>query len=202
MLIKEFCDEQALYTNLAIAMQLTQTSEQAQIESLKQLQTKNYKVVSQYIKTYCASLDNSILESQKYRLRVFLVPKLGNHAKSSDLAIEFVNINKLNIEERRNYEQGITFIKELENPYKLKPTKVVELVRKKIIFFNRHLHTKCWQYFNTRPSNIDIYFKNSHVAYSEGFDGYLYSNKWVNFLISELKKPDVLAAVKKHSKKS
>ncbi|WGL94146.1 DUF3644 domain-containing protein [Arsenophonus nasoniae] len=199
LLIKEFGDEQALYTNLAIAMQLTRTSEQAQNESLKQLQTKNYKVVRQYMETYRANLDDSILESQKYRLRVFLVPKLGNHAKSSDLAVEFVNVNKLDNDELQNYEHSVAFIKEQENPYKLKPTKIVKLVSEKLKFFNMSLHTQCWKYFNARPKNSNVNFKGEYACYSEGFDGYLYSKKWVDFLISELKKPDVLAAVKKHT---
>ena len=69
------------------------------------------------METFKQDLDEEILESQKYRIRAFLIPKLGNHAKSSDLSIEFVNISQLSSEELSSYEQGVAFIKGVESPY-------------------------------------------------------------------------------------
>ncbi|MEZ9627843.1 DUF3644 domain-containing protein [Aliivibrio fischeri] len=197
LVVSEFGDEHALCTNLAIAMQLTRVSEQAQLDAMKQLQKENYKVVRHYMETYKTDLEDSIVESQQYRIRALLVPKLGNHAKSSDLTVEFINVNKLTEEERKNYEQGIAFIKGIENPYKLKPSKVMGLVKEKIPGFNMPLHTKCWKYFSARPQDDKVDFKGDYAAFVEGFDGYLYTNKWVIFLITELKKADVIAKVKK-----
>ncbi|WP_240205267.1 DUF3644 domain-containing protein [Vibrio sp. CyArs1] len=196
LLVEEFGDSHALCANLAIAMQLSRTSEQSQLDALKQLQRDNYKVVRHYMESYRADLSDDIFESQQYRLRAMLVPKLGNHATSADLAVEFINVNKLSEDELKHYEQGVAFIKGIENPFKLKPKKVMQLVKEKMPDFNMLLHTKCWKHFEARPRDLKPTFKGEFASYIEGFDGYLYTNQWVTFLITELKKPEVLAKVR------
>ena len=125
------------------------------------------------------------------------MPKLGNHAKSSDLAVEFVNVNSLTEEERHNYEQGVAFIKGVESPYRLKPSKVAALVEAKIKGFNVALHTKCWKYYNARPRTLVKGHKCKYSAFIEGFDGYLYSQEWVDFLIAKLSNAEEIAKVRK-----
>lgn len=197
LLVDEFGDSHALCANLAIAMQLSRVSEQSQIDTLKQLQRDNYKIVRHYMESYRADLSDDIVESQQYRIRAMLVPKLGNHAKSSDLTVEFINVNNLSEEELKNYEQGVAFIKGIENPFKLKPSKVMQSVKEKIPEFNMPLHTKCWKYYEARPRDIKTVFKGEYASYIEGFDGYLYTNKWVKFLVDELRNPEVLAKVRR-----
>lgn len=196
IIVQEFGDNHALTTSLAFAMQLTRVSEQAQIDALKQMQKENYKVVREYMETYREDLNDEIAQSQKYRLRAFLVPKLGNHATTSDLAVEFINVDSLSEEELQNYEQAVAFIKGVENPFRLKPSRVVELVSKVCSGFNMTLHTKCWKFYNARPREMDRAYKGEYSAYMEGFDGYLYSMKWVKFLREELKDAEKLRLVK------
>ncbi len=199
IMVSEFGDEHALTTSLAIAMQLTHISQQSQIEALKQLQKNNYRVVREYMESYRNDLGDEIIESQKYRIRAFLIPKLGNHAKSSDLAIEFINVNKLSIEQLANYEQGVAFMKGIESPFKLRPTKVVEIVSSSIDGFNMTLHTKCWKFYNARPREMNQNFKSEYAGYVEGFDGYLYSQQWATFLINSLKDEQELLKVKQQA---
>lgn len=196
LLVEEFGDEHALTASLAIAMQLTRISEQAQIDALIQLQKANYRVVREYMETYRNDLNDDVVQSQKYRVRAFLVPKLGNHASSSDFAVEFINVNKLTEEELQSYERGVAFIKGVENPYKLRPSKVVELVSKEIPNFNIALHTKCWKFYESRPRETGRTFQGVFCGFVEGFEGYLYSTKWANFLIKELKNNEKLNLVK------
>lgn len=196
ILVEEFGDEHALTASLAIAMQLTRISEQAQIDALKQIQKDNYKVVRNYMETYRNDLNDNVVESQKYRIRAFLVPKLGNHAKSADMAVEFINVNKLNEEELLNYEQGVAFIKGIENPFKLRPSKVVELVSKEFPNFNMALHTKCWKFYDARPRINQRDFKGEYCGFVEGFEGYLYALQWTKFLVQELKDPQKLRQIK------
>ncbi|MGO2074747.1 MAG: DUF3644 domain-containing protein [Pseudoalteromonas sp.] len=196
ILVEEFGDEHALTASLAIAMQLTRISEQAQIDALKQIQKDNYKVVRNYMETYRNDLNDDIVESQKYRIRAFLVPKLGNHAKSADMAVEFINVNKLNEDELLNYEQGVAFIKGVENPFKLRPSKVVELVSKEFPIFNMALHTKCWKFYDARPRINQRDFKGEYCGFVEGFEGYLYALQWTKFLVQELKDPQKLRQIK------
>lgn len=196
ILVDEFGDDYALIASLAIAMQLTRISEQAQIDALKQIQKENYKVVREYMETYHNDLNDEVVQSQKYRVRAFLVPKLGNHAKSADMAVEFINFDSLSEEELHNYEQAVAFIKGVENPFRLKPSRVVELVEKKIADFNMTQHTKCWKYYQARPRELDRNYKGEYASFMEGFDGYLYSMKWVKFLREELKDKEKLCAIK------
>ncbi|MFT6132061.1 MAG: hypothetical protein ACJAW2_000774, partial [Shewanella sp.] len=116
-----------------------------------------------------------------------------------DLAVEFINVNKLNDNEMENYERGVAFIKGIESPFKLKPGKVVTIVKEKIKDFNPTLHTKCWKYYNARPREMVITFKGEYAAYSEGFDGYLYSRRWAEFLIRQLRNKDEIARVRRQA---
>ncbi|CAI2025462.1 DUF3644 domain-containing protein [Serratia fonticola] len=196
LIVKEFGDEYALITSLAMAMQLTEISAQAQVDALKQLQTDNYRVIREYMETYRNGLSDEISQSQKYRLRAYLIPKLGNHASTSNLAIEFINTNNLSEEALEDYEKAVTFIKEIEFPFKLRPNKVVKIIEKKIIGFNMTLHTKCWKYFQARPRELQQAFRGEFVAYDEGAECYLYSQKWVKFLEEKLSDANILNLVK------
>ena len=199
ILVEEFGDEHALTASLAIAMQLTRVSEQAQIDALKQLQKENYKVIREYMETYRSDLESDLVESQKYRIRAFLIPKLGNHASSSDMAIEFINVNKLTESERGNYDRGVAFIKGVENPFKFRPKKIVEILTKKIPDFNMSLHTKCWKFYEARPRESIRDFKGEYSGFLEGFEGYLYTQQWVNFLTEELQDSSKIELIRQQS---
>ncbi|QNF11170.1 DUF3644 domain-containing protein [Klebsiella variicola] len=187
ILIKEFGEENALMINLALAMQLTRTSQQAQIDAIKQFQTENFNVVKNFMDDYRNELSDDIVQSQQYRLRALLVPLVGKNAKQSDLAIEFINVNNLSEDELEKYESGIAFIKNVENQFKLKPSKVVSLIQKKEKSFNITTHTKFWKHYEARPIGIDKTFKGKYCGYIEGFDGYLYCQEWVHFILNVYK---------------
>ncbi|WP_199305832.1 DUF3644 domain-containing protein [Pseudanabaena sp. FACHB-2040] len=104
LLVNEFGNTYTLTGNLAIALQLTRTSQDAQVSALKQLQTENYSLVRKYMQDFQNNLEDDLLSNQKYRLSVFLIPKLGNHARSAGMAIEFVNMDDLSEEELENYQ--------------------------------------------------------------------------------------------------
>lgn len=195
ILINEFGDENALMLNLSLAMQLTRMSQQSQIDALKKVQSSNFTLIKKYIDDFKQDLEKEILESQQYRLRALLVPLVGKKASSSDIAIEFINVNNLSEKELAQLDSGIAFIKGVENPFKLKPMKVVELVQKKHKNFNRTTHVKFWKYYNVRPSEIDKSLKNKYCGYMEGFDGYLYSQEWVKKILSVYSNPNELKVV-------
>jgi Protein of unknown function (DUF3644) len=189
LLVEEFGNQYALQTNLAIALQLTRISQQAQSDTLKQLQTENYKIIREYMETYKNDLEDEIRESQKYRISVFLIPKLGNHAKSADLCVEFINTNAATPEELENYEKVVAFIKGVEIPYKLRPGQVVKKLEDSH-GFNMSEHTKAWKLYKARPKDNDKTFKGEYAGWVHGFEGYLYTEKWVKFLIEKLSSAD------------
>ncbi|CAI1208027.1 Protein of uncharacterised function (DUF3644) [Serratia liquefaciens] len=195
IIIKEFGEDNALMINLALAMQLTRATQQAQIDAIKQFQTENFNVVKSFMVDYKNELSDDIVQSQQYRLRALLVPLVGKNAKQSDLAIEFINVSNLSEDEVEKYESGIAFIKNVENQFKLKPTKVVSLVQKKEKSFNITTHTKFWKYYEARPIENDKKFKGKYCGYVEGFDGYLYCQEWVRFILAVYKDKDELKKI-------
>jgi hypothetical protein len=195
IIIKEFGEDNALMINLALAMQLTRATQQAQIDAIKQFQTENFNVVKSFMVDYKNELSDDIVQSQQYRLRALLVPLVGKNAKQSDLAIEFINVSNLSEDEVEKYESGIAFIKNVENQFKLKPTKVVSLVQKKEKSFNITTHTKFWKHYEARPIENDKKFKGKYCGYVEGFDGYLYCQEWVRFILAVYKDKDELKKI-------
>ncbi|MGV6987611.1 hypothetical protein ACWA5Z_01185 [Testudinibacter sp. P80/BLE/0925] len=137
---------------------------------------------------YRGTLNEDILNSQNYRISVFLIPKIINHLKSSDLAIEFINVDKLSDEKRMQYDNAIGFLKGIEFPFKFRPKRVVEAI--KIVYpkFNMNDHTNCWKKYNARPRGIIKNFRSEYSAYVDGYDSYLYSQKWIDFLLDKLSK--------------
>ncbi|HID8401944.1 DUF3644 domain-containing protein [Serratia marcescens] len=196
ILTKEFGDEHALLVNLAVSMQLSRASLEAKIEALKQFQSQNYAVVREFMEMQRRELSDDILQSQEYRIKAFLVPKIGNHASSSDISIEFVNFRKLNEEEQAQYEQGIAFIKEVQSPYVHKPSDIVEKVKETHQFFNMALHTKCWKFFEARPNEMNGEFKGRHAGFIKGYNNYLYTNDWIAFLKEQLAVEATLAEIR------
>ncbi|MDY4372982.1 DUF3644 domain-containing protein [Pectobacterium carotovorum] len=195
MIIKEFGEKNALMINLALAMQLTRATQQAQIDAIKQFQAENFNIVKKFMDDYKNELSDDIVQSQQYRLRALLVPLVGKNAKQSDLAIEFINVNNLSDDEVEKYESGIAFIKNVENQFKLKPTRVVALIQKKEKKFNITTHTKFWKHYEARPIENDKKFKGKYCGYVEGFDGYLYCQEWVRFILEVYNDKDELEKV-------
>ncbi|SPZ23603.1 Protein of uncharacterised function (DUF3644) [Providencia rettgeri] len=195
IIIKEFGEKNALMINLALAMQLTRATQQSQIDAIKQFQTENFNVIKNFMDDYKNELSDDIVESQQYRLRALLVPLVGKNAKQSDLAIEFINVNNLSPDELEKYESGIAFIKNVENQFKLKPTKVVSSVQTKEKNFNITTHTKFWKYYGVRPVADDKKFRGKYCGFVEGFDGYLYCQEWVRFILAVYKDKNELKKV-------
>ena len=187
ILVGEFGDSHTLMANLAIAMQLSRSSTLQQEEALKKFQADNYKVVREFIEQYNQSLPEEISISQKYRLNVYLVPKIEKNKNKADLAVTFVKAEELSDAELTSYEQGIALIKGVENPYQYRPGQVVELVKKSVANFHMTAHTRAWQKYKARPTEKGVKnHRNEYCGYVSGFEGYLYTKKWVDFLVKEL----------------
>lgn len=188
LLVKEFGDAYSLNTNLAISLQLNQASMKAQEKALRSFQSENYKVIREFIKDFQVGLTDDILTSQEYRLSVFLIPKLKNHAKASDLCVEFVKAGANTPEELEQYDKAIAFIKgNAELPYKLRPSVVVEKVSNKIgKKFTMSTHTQARNLYKARPRDKQPGFKGQYSGWVQGHEYYLYTEEWVSFLINEL----------------
>lgn len=205
MLTQEFGEDYSLGESLAIPLQLLTIHSKWRNKVLKELQSREYEVIKEYIDTFRYSLDETVWNSSEYNFKIFLLPKLGNRERSSDIAVEFIPYDKNNPEEMEKYKKVAAFIKEKQvpvvNPGKLKPGDVSQRIKSAlgIAFHPSSHHSRCWKYYKIRPesnSNHPEKTKIKYCQYDATHNDYVYTEEWVNFLISELsdasKKKEVL----------
>src|SRR5207249_3343835 len=91
-LINHYGGEASLIDTMFVPIQLT---------SAKRIlpKTRVEEKVIEFITSYRNILSPEILNSQQYAFKAFLVPKIGNHRSSSDVAIEFIKYDENNSQE-------------------------------------------------------------------------------------------------------
>lgn len=202
LISKEFDSFFALGSSLALSLQLSEIAS-AQRDTLRRFQTKEYDNIRQYVDSFQENLPQDIMQSQKYSFRVFLIPRLGNHASSSDVAIEFVHYDPTKPEEMKQYERQVAMIKDrvvnvqVANQGKLKPSTVIQLVKKATgMDFTSHHHISAWKLYKIRPGpeacNTDF------CQYDEPHKDYVYTEKWVQFLTEKVSNPEEFDKIKRY----
>jgi hypothetical protein len=135
-----------------------------------------------------------VVGDEAYSFKVFLIPKVGVHAKTSDVAVEFVRYDPTKPEEMKQYERLVALIKpkqiSVANLNGLKAGQVVQEVSNRLgRRFTQHSHLKCWKHYNTRPHgnspNPEI-CDNRYCYYDTVHKDYIYTSAWVDFLVQKL----------------
>ena len=203
LLTKEFDQFFALGQSLALALQFSQI-ESFQREAVKRFQSREYDTIRHFIDAYQSNLPQEIFQSPNYSFRAYLIPKIGNHASLSSIAIEFVRYDTTNPEVMEQYEKQIALIKERQiqvaNQGKLKPSQVVERVKREFgeAFTSAH-HTNAWKLYKVRPKvprpegcNTDF------CQYDEPHKDFVYTEKWVQTLIEKVSDSQEFARIKSY----
>ena len=112
LLVEEFSDFYALREALAVPIQTSNMRSAAQMDAVKQFQAKQYDDLIDYIESFRAELPDAIYQDPKFSFRVYLIPKIGNHESSSDLAFEFVKYDRSKPEDMQALEHQVALIKE------------------------------------------------------------------------------------------
>ncbi len=197
LLEKEYSDRYSLNESLAVSLQFSTITPQGKARAIRQLQTKTYRSVQEYVRRFRSSLSAEIERSMEYSYKVFLVPKTGNHANSSDLAVEFINVNSLDEAARQAIERAISLLKtretEVANPGKMKPGDVAQKVQEHLgVHFGTNDHTRCWKHFGVRPpttSNDPTRCEVQYCHYDVPHKDYVYTDEWVERLTKTLSDP-------------
>ena len=191
---KEFGNQHALNESLAVTLQFSRITPAAKGKALRELQSKSYPSVQDYVERFRSGLSSDIEQSLEYSYRVFLIPKTGNHANSSELAVDFIDVTALDDDAKEDIERAITLLKTKEtavaHPGQMKPSKVAERVQAHLgLKFGPNDHTRCWKYFNVRPPVGSENPKQCDVRYCQ-YDiphgDYIYTEEWVGKLVAEL----------------
>ncbi|QIH32321.1 DUF3644 domain-containing protein [Sphingobacterium sp. DR205] len=208
IIAKEYSEKYCIKECLSFALQLYPSTKSL---SSAVLENPASSPIIDFIRSYRSSIDPDILNTGEYSFKAFLI-QVANHETKNTVPIQFVNYNKLSDEEKRNVGRIATIIKEktkslyIANKDLLKPSKVVQQVQnglriKKIMRrgklvdkFNMNIHTICWKYYEVRPENgseSPENVNNQYCYFDEPNAQYLYTNEWVEFLISEMDNDEV-----------
>lgn len=186
-LINQYGDKFSLIETMFVPIQLTNARRVLPKSKIEQ------KVI-EFIKSYRNILAPEVINSQQYSFKAFLVPKIGNHRSSSDIAIEFVKYDENDSKEMEKYEKAIVAIKEKQIPVAntglLRPSSVLIELNKKGLKRTMNWHTIMWQKFKVRPksnSKQKANTKSEFCFYDSAHNDYLYTEQWIDFLVQQAK---------------
>lgn len=192
VLAEEFGDRNGLEHKIGLAIQLSKKFVDEQVNS-QTLPAKQANLrIKQFIESYRDTISMDTYNDQRFRFSIFMIPKLSNNKHADDLPVIFSNDLKLEQGEVQG-KAGFLAIKtqSIEVPvqkyYYLKPSDVVELVKQKSnrTGFTVNLHTNCWKQYEVRPRGEDMGFKNEYALFDNAHKDYVYSEKWVDFLVNK-----------------
>lgn len=193
LLVSLFGEEYSINTCLAYALQFSHLRANEQVVAQRELLSKDMKDIKKYIDKYKTDLPQEVFDSQEYSIKLIQIPKVSN-TNRSDLAVEFVNWNSLNDEDKANYDKVSTIIKDklvvqkVVNANLLKPSSVINMVNEKTgAKLNVHNHIDLWKAFGIRPlKNTERKFETDerYCVYDEPHDDYLYTEDWVSMVIN------------------
>jgi Domain of unknown function (DUF3644) len=194
LLCEEFGDKQALAPGLPYALQFSKSSAPAQQKAMRGAAKQHLQSIRKFVSEFRSALSDDVLSDEAYSFKVFLIPKVGTHAKSSDVAVEFVRYDPSKPEEMKQYERLVALIKpkqiSVANLGGLKAGEVVRQVAARLgRKFNLYSHLRCWTHYNTRPpgkSAAPELCDNRYCYYDAVHKDYIYTPAWVDFLVEKL----------------
>lgn len=155
--------------------------------------SKTEENVIKFVKDYRSLLTADVEQSQQYQFKAFLVPKIGNHRSSSDIAIEFVKYDESNPTEMEKYDKAIVAIKEkiipVANSDVYLPNVVIAKIKEKTgVEKSINWHTDMWKKYGVRPASNarnKAQTKTDYCIYDASHRDYQYTDKWVDMLVEK-----------------
>ena len=152
----------------------------------------DYDEVMEHIDAYRSSLADEIYSDPGYSFRVYLIPKIGNHASSSDAAFEFVKYDPANSDDMEALDRQVALIRErpisVVNPGMHKPSHVAKKVAARLGQpFSTNNHTQAWRAYGVRVSGIrPEECKAEYCQFDIVHQDYVYTDAWIDFLVQKL----------------
>ena len=196
LLIKLYGEDYSINMCLAYALQFSHLRANEQLAAHKDLLSKDVKDIKKYIEKYKSELSQELYVSPEYSIKLIQIPKISN-TNRCDLAVEFVNWNSLNADDKENYRKIIGIIKDklikqpVINANVLRPKDVIRIVKEETnVELNPTNHINLWKAFEVRPeNNSDNKFETNakYCMYDEAHNDYMYTHEWVNLVIKLVK---------------
>lgn len=145
-LIDNFGDEYTLNTSLHFSLQFSQMRNKNSYNSSRTLLSKEMVKINDFIDTYRSCVPDYIFNKQEYSIKLVQIPLVSNTNKN-DLAVQFVNWDKLEDTEKKEVSKITTLVKnknnfiEVSNLEKMLPGKVKDIINKKYPKFSFNTNT-------------------------------------------------------------
>lgn len=190
---REFGEKHRLAESLYFSLQFARS----QPTTRRGKPSAGWTEMSTWVQAFRSSLSANVHQSNEYSFQVYLLPRIGNHRSSADIAVEWVQYDADSPEEMEQYEQVAALIKAKHVPvYNLggyKPGQVSNLVAAGISNkFSAYHHTIAWRHWKVRPAKDaadPTMCRGEYCYYDPVHKDYVYTNAWVDFLIKELSDP-------------
>lgn len=197
LMLSEFGTEYSLAESLVLALQFSALRSNEQERAVKKLQASALRDILDFIQEFRAGLPVDVLDSSRYSLKVFLIPKLANRQSAADLAVEFVPFDASKPAEMEELEKVTALIREKRVPVVssdlLKASQVVKRLKQVVPFkITEHTHICAWRHYKVRPpggSANPEKTNSDYCVYDHLMAGYGYTQKWVEFLSEKLRNP-------------
>lgn len=204
LLITEFGTKHGMNESLALALQFSHLRNADQAKAIKALQKPLHRSVADYLEQFRSSLSADISQDMRYSYRVFLIPKIANHAQQGDVAVEFIKYDPTKPDEMQQYDQITALIKpavaQVANAGRLKAGDVCKSVQpvvqeicgKDKKFVASYHHARACQFYQVRPPAGDKHPEKTDTRfchYDAAHRDYVFTKQWVAFLIAEMRKP-------------
>lgn len=195
LLVQEFGSHFALSEQLAVSLQFSRTIPVEKKKVARKMAAREAKSVTDYAKKFRGDLPSLVLNSMKYSFNVFLVPRVVNRESAADAAVQFIHVDEASEEELERLSKLNVLIKEKHIPIAnlnlLRPSHVVSMVcaRRPHSGFTMGTHIRSWQKHRVRPkagSKNPKQTKSKYCVFDTAHDDYLYTEAWVDFLVSEM----------------
>jgi len=194
ILTEQFTKYYSLNASLCFPLFFSTERSQETINSMRAFQSAEYENIVKYINDFEANLSDEILESQEFAFRVFLIPMSVNNIRKGDKSIEFIPLDKcskeLNNELDKCFVAYKTKYQDVIHAYDMRPSEVCKQIEMKTNKkFTIKMHTDAWKKHNVRPPSDDInktVTNAKYCKYDRAHNDYLYTEEWVNLLISEI----------------
>lgn len=209
MLVAEFGDRQAIRGGLSFALQFSRGPARSG-GTAASAEKRTFRDIKKFIDGFRSGLSTEVQSDLAYSFRVYLVPKIGNHASADAVAVEFVKYDPTKPEEMKQYDRVVAMIKPKEvrvaNRGLLKPTQVASEVEAKLgKRFTLHDHMLCYTHFGVRPPKDaadPAACDSRYCVWDEVHRDYCFLPEWPQFLADKLKDDATYKAVIQRKKRT
>ena len=184
-----FDSNYSINESLVFALQFSSMREQSQQIANQRILAKEYQDIRKFIEKYRSALPDTIFDNQEFAIKFIMVPRVAN-SSHNDLAMHFVDWNKLSDEEKTKVSELVGIIKDrnipVSNANTKKPGEVVASGKKINTSFNHTIHKYLFYVFSIRPiksEHLDPFSTNTkYCIYDQMHSDYGYTQAWIAFV--------------------